>query len=119
MKYLKNPSRIILIVFVLTALQGLIDTPRKFFFVGEDFIHPIVHFTVAFIGIILFWRASRRTFLYYGVAAGAFFLSLAVLGLLQIYPHWMPLGLADNVFHIIYSTFVILVSLWGLRESKR
>src|SRR5688500_4601682 len=107
MNLFKNPARVVLIVFVLTLLQGLVYTPIKLFGAGEDFIHPIVHFTIALIGILFFWLASRRAFFLYSVFAGVFFISLGTLGILGIHPHWMPLEIADNIFHFVYSTFVI------------
>ncbi len=116
--------RIATVVFVLNTVYPL-TTKLLQERLAEDWLHSVLHLCSALFGIYAGWYASNIT----PAKAFTWFIGLLYLwlgvygwftpGFLLDTPFALPIGIADNVFHLLVSIPAVVIMILDVRTSLR
>ena len=88
--------------------------------INADPLHATIHIVWGLVMLALLVDARRsgpRAIALLGQSFGAFYIGLALLGVLIYHPFGLRLDLGENLFHCIIGPTTLVLSIWAMNEA--
>jgi len=88
--------------------------------INADPLHATIHIVWGLVMLAVLVDARRRgprAIALLGLCFGAFYIGLALLGVLIYHPFGLRLDLGENLFHFIIGPTTLVLSIWAMNEA--
>ena len=107
----------------ISLILRIIEIPPPAFTlnsINADPLHATIHIVWGLVMLALLVDARRRgprAIALLGISFGAFYIGLALLGVLIYHPFGLRLDLGENLFHFIIGPTTLVLSIWAMNEA--
>jgi hypothetical protein len=108
---------------ILSLILRIIQIPPPAFTlnaINADPLHATIHIVWGLVMLAFLVDARRsgpRAIALLGQSFGAFYIGLALLGVLIYHPFGLRLDLGENLFHFICGPTTLVLSIWAMNEA--
>jgi hypothetical protein len=110
---------------ILSLILRIIHIPPPAFTlnsINADPLHATIHIVWGLVMLALLVGAGRsgpRAIAILGQSFGAFYIGLALLGVLIYHPFGLRLDLGENLFHFFIGPTTLVLSIWAMNEAPK
>ena len=107
----------------ISLILRIIEIPPPAFTlnsINADPLHATIHIVWGLVMLAVLVDARRRgprAIALLGLCFGAFYIGLALLGVLIYHPFGLRLDLGENLFHFIIGPTTLVLSIWAMNEA--
>ena len=108
---------------IISLILRIIQIPPPAFTlnsINADPLHATIHIVWGLVMLAVLVDARRRgprAIALLGQSFGAFYIGLALLGVLVYHPFGLRLDLGENLFHFIIGPTTLVLSIWAMNEA--